>query len=402
MTETTTEQPKAEMVKAPKSNFARASEETKELLEGYRPQLLKALPKHISVDRMIRIALTEGQRPEIMKCHRGSFLAAVLQACQLGLELGMGLGHAYLVPFNNWKTKRDEVQLIPGYRGLIHLIRQSGMIEKFEARIVYARDNFTLSYGLADSLIHRPYIERGRKSKKAAGPGAIIGAYAIARFKGGEPLSEWMPIATIEAIRARSKAATKGPWVTDYDEMCRKTVAKRLAKWCPMSPEVARAIELDNKHEAGEAQDLPVDVTALPEIALIETPDPVIETFGHGGEDDPEPGSVVDCEYEMEVEDTVSATDPIIPGVVMPSATAQMFPPLDAPEDTRAPAKPNANRFANLLAAMDESEDFADLERRTYTALKAAGKNPAWQAQVRASSEKLLEKFPQPSDSGRG
>ncbi len=106
MTETTTEQPKAEIITAPKSGFARASQETKEMLEGYRPQLLAALPKHISVDRMIRIALTEGQRPEIMKCHRGSFLAAVLQACQLGLELGMGLGHAYLVPFWNSKTKR--------------------------------------------------------------------------------------------------------------------------------------------------------------------------------------------------------------------------------------------------------------------------------------------------------
>lgn len=401
MTETTTEQPpKAEIAAPAKSGFARASQETKEMLEGYRPQLLAALPKHISVDRMIRIALTEGQRPEIMKCHRGSFLAAVLQACQLGLELGMGLGHAYLVPFNNWKTKRDEVQLIPGYRGLIHLIRQSGMIEKFEARIVYARDTFDLSYGLADTLIHRPYIERGRKSKKAPGPGPVIGAYAIARFKGGEPISEWMPVAALDAIRARSKASTKGPWATDTEEMYRKTVAKRLAKWCPMSPEVASAIDLDNKAERGEAQDLPMDVTALPEVALIETPDPVIENYGTGGDEQPEPGSIVDTEYETVSESAPEKTE----------ETGKTDVPEGAPENTlgppnwaeRAPAPVDENRFANLLASMDDSEDFADLERRTFRALTAAGENKAWQAQVKASSKKLLKKFPPPSDNTRG
>lgn len=60
------------------------------------------------------------------------------------------------------------------------------------------------------------------------------------------------------------------------------------------------------------------------------------------------------------------------------------------------------NRFANLLASMDDSEDFADLERRTYRALTAAGENKAWQAQVKAFSKKLLKKFPPPSDTTRG
>lgn len=60
------------------------------------------------------------------------------------------------------------------------------------------------------------------------------------------------------------------------------------------------------------------------------------------------------------------------------------------------------NRFANLLASMDDSEDFADLERRTYRALTAAGENKAWQAQVKAASKKLLKKFPAPSDNTRG
>ena len=352
------------------SGFAKRSKETKELLEGYRPQLLAALPKHISVDRMIRIALTEGQRPEIMKCHQGSFLAAVLQSCQLGLELGMGLGHAYLVPFWNSRSKRDEVQLIPGYRGLVHLIRQSGLVDKFEAHVVYQRDRFKLTYGVADSLVHEPYIDRkpNDKKKKAHGPGDVIGAYAIARYKGGPPQHEWMSHLELEIVRARSKAAAKGPWVTDTNEMYRKTVCKRLSKWMPMSPEVMRAIELDNNHEAGEAQTLPeVNVTSLPAVALIETPDPVIETYGVGGDESHEEPAV-----EVEAE------------IVEANAHAESE---ETDEDS-------ANRFSNLLAYMEESEDQDSLEARQKDALTAAGSNEAWRGQVEKAYKRLSKKFP--------
>ena len=187
----------------------------KSMLESYRPQIAQALPRHINPDRMLRIALTEGQRPEILACHTGSLIAAVLQSAQLGLEIGGGLGQAYLVPFWNKDTKRKEVQLMPGYRGLVHLVRATGKVEGFEARVVYAKDTFDLAYGLVNQLIHRPFIPRPDKGEKDDA-GHVIGAYSIARFKGGEPQFDWMTYAQLESIRGRSKAKS-GPWVTDTD-----------------------------------------------------------------------------------------------------------------------------------------------------------------------------------------
>jgi recombinational DNA repair protein RecT len=83
--------------------------------------------------------------------------------------------------------------------------------------------------------------------------------YAVARFKGGEINDfEIMTPSEIEAIRKRSKAKDKGPWVTDFDEMAKKTVLKRLLKRLPMSSEnyalLAKAIDEDNRAAMGEAQ----------------------------------------------------------------------------------------------------------------------------------------------------
>lgn len=89
----------------------------------------------------------------------------------------------------------------------------------------------------------------------------------------------------------------------------------------------------------------------------------------------------------------IEFTDKIVLGVA-DKVIAMGAPTGDPPADE--------NRFANLLASMDDSEDFADLERRTFRALTAAGENKAWQAQVKASSKKLLKKFPPPSDNTRG
>lgn len=54
------------------------------------------------------------------------------------------------------------------------------------------------------------------------------------------------------------------------------------------------------------------------------------------------------------------------------------------------------SRFRNLLAAMDDAEDFADLERKTFNALTAAGQNKAWEKEVHAQAKRLAKKFPQP------
>ena len=52
-----------------------------------------------------------------------------------------------------------------------------------------------------------------------------------------------MTVEDVNKIKTRSKAGNSGPWVTDYDEMAKKTVFKRLSKWLPLSPEEAQVIQ---------------------------------------------------------------------------------------------------------------------------------------------------------------
>ena len=66
-----------------------------------------------------------------------------------------------------------------------------------------------------------------------------------------------MTVQEVEAIRNRSKASEFGPWVTDFEEMAKKTVLRRLLKRLPLSSEnyaLAQAVEVDNKAALGEAE----------------------------------------------------------------------------------------------------------------------------------------------------
>ena len=216
-------------------------------LERYKSQIALALPKHLNPDRMARIVTTEVRKtPALLECSPKSLFGAVIQASQLGLEPGSALGHCYLLPFRNRKQKARDVQLIIGYRGMIDLARRSGQVISIVARAVYEADTFTYAYGLEDTLEHAPFEGKDR--------GALTHVYAIAKLKGGGVQWEVMTRAEVDAIRAQSKAADSGPWVTHYDEMAKKTVVRRLFKFLPVSVEIQTAVGLDEQADAGVDQ----------------------------------------------------------------------------------------------------------------------------------------------------
>jgi recombination protein RecT len=229
------------------------AENVRLLLEKAKPQIALALPRHLNADRMLRIAMTSVRRtPALLGCNQQSLLGAVMQAAQLGLEPDGVLGHAYLIPF------KDQVQLIIGYKGLIDLARRSGQLSTIFARVVYAEDQFEFAYGLTERLEHIPSgkVENGE----------VRAVYAVARLKDGGTQFEVMTRGEVDAIRKRSRAADDGPWVTDYAEMAKKTVLRRLCKMLPASVELSRAVALDERAELGLPQQLEdvIDVPAEP------------------------------------------------------------------------------------------------------------------------------------------
>lgn len=223
------------------------------LLEKAKPQIALALPRHLSADRMLRIAMTSVQRtPELMSCNQMSLIGAIIQAAQLGLEPDGVLGHAYLVPFKSACT------LIVGYKGLIDLARRSGQLSTIYARVVHQKDQFEYSYGLDETLKHIPSTDEN--------PGDIAYAYAVAKMKDGSQQFECMTRREIDAIRKRSPAGNEGPWVTDFAEMAKKTILRRLCKMLPASVELARAVALDERADLGLPQQLEDVVDAQIEV----------------------------------------------------------------------------------------------------------------------------------------
>lgn len=220
-------------------------------LQKMKPQIEKALPKHMNADRLARIALTTIRTtPKLLQCNVSSLMGAVMQAAQLGLEPGL-IGHCYIIPYGK------EATFIIGYRGMIDLARRSGNIQSIYAHEVYENDEFDYEYGLEPKLKHKPALkDRGK----------MIGVYAVAHFKDGGYQFEFMPLEEIEKRRQRSKAANNGPWVTDYEEMAKKTVIRHMFKYLPVSVEIMKGIEQEEtvKKDFSEDESEPdfIDTTA--------------------------------------------------------------------------------------------------------------------------------------------
>ena len=87
------------------------------MLGQFKGEVARALPRHLSPDRIVRVALTAFRlNPKLADVDPRNVFAAVIQSSQLGLEVGL-MGEAHLVPFGS------QCQLIPGYQGLMKLAR---------------------------------------------------------------------------------------------------------------------------------------------------------------------------------------------------------------------------------------------------------------------------------------
>lgn len=213
--------------------------------EKFKQKLSLALPKHLSAERMIRIAATEIRKnTALLDTDKTSFLGSVMQAAQLGLEPGSALGQVYLVPYGN------QCQLILGYRGMIDLARRSGQVLSLNAYAVRDGDDFSYQLGLRPDIHHVPSPEAGRDTKP------ITFVYAVATLRGGGYQFEVMSRAEVEKVRSTSASykykKEKSIWGTHFEDMAKKTVIRRLFKYLPVSIEALQVSNVDAKREAGE------------------------------------------------------------------------------------------------------------------------------------------------------
>lgn len=197
--------------------------------EAMKKQFAAALPQHLSADRFCRIAITALTRtPKLADCTQESLMRCLLDLSAYGIEPDGRRAH--LIPYGNTCT------LILDWKGLAELAMRSGIIAKLHADIVCENDVF--DYNLGEVVAHKIDWQKPR--------GAMYAAYAMAVTKDGPVFVAVLTKEEVDGIRKRSKAGNSGPWVTDYNEMAKKTAFRRLAKWLPLSAEFRDAVEKDH------------------------------------------------------------------------------------------------------------------------------------------------------------
>lgn len=226
-------------------------------------EIAKALPSVITPERFTRITLSAlSSNPKLAQTTPKSFLAAMMTAAQLGVEPNTPLGQAYLLPYYNKGVLECQFQL--GYKGLLDLAYRSGEISVIQAHTVYENDEFEFEFGLDAKLTHKP-----AKSNR----GAPAWFYAVFKTKDGGYGFEVM---SVDDVREHAKKYSKSysgeysPWTTNFEEMAKKTVLKRVLKYAPLKSDFARAVATDETIKHDISPDM-ADVAAEPIIIDAET-----------------------------------------------------------------------------------------------------------------------------------
>jgi recombination protein RecT len=203
-----------------------------DMVDKRAPSFRKLLPPSIPVDRFISATKTALLTvPGLVNCEPQSVILACMRCAADGLVPD---GRKAVLVVGRSKRGNQWVDIAQYWQmaqGLQDIVFRTGKVIRLESRTVHANDVFDLTYGSEARISHKPRL---------ADRGKLLGAYAIATFKGGEDqLIEWMEVDEIDSIMRRSKSWNKekneptGPWKTDYSEMARKTVMRRIIKYLP-------------------------------------------------------------------------------------------------------------------------------------------------------------------------
>jgi len=320
------------------------------LVTRYQANIIAALPAHVKPERVlsvIRTAITSN--PGLRECAPMSVLAGIVTASRLGLELEPVLGQVYLVPRWNKNTKRIEATFQIGYQGMLELTHRAEQGIIVQVRHVRETDEFQLVYDPKPALIHRVDPRKPR--------GKVLASYTYVNYPDGK-VDVFEPMSIDEALAIRDRFAPKkrctscwgrrgqrencevckgsgesgeitGPWVTDEDEMVRKTCLRRNWKWLPKSPEIKDAMRVEARMDAGEA----------PETVILDLPAEETESAGIAG--------ATDAAKEDLKKRITAKAEPMKAGGAPQAATA-----------VKSPAGPPAS--ATLVPIVDELPDPLD------------------------------------------
>ena len=217
-----------------------------------------ALPKDFNRERFVQNCLAVmNETPALAKINPAQTIQGLLKGAYLGLDFLNK--ECYLIPYGN------SVQFQTDYKGEVKFTKKYSIrkIKDIYAKVVREADEFTeeIKDG-KPSIDFKPLPFNGND---------IIGAFAVVLYQDGGMSYEVMSVKDIQAVRNNySKASQSKAWKHSFDEMCKKTVLRRLCKHIETDFE---SIEAHSAWEDGSGMDF-----ATP-IAPISDKEEVIDVF---------------------------------------------------------------------------------------------------------------------------
>lgn len=217
-----------------------------------------ALPKDFNRERFVQNCIAVmNENPALAKINP----AAVIQGLCKGAYLGLDFMNreCYLIPYGS------SVQFQTDYKGEVKFTKKYSVrkIKDIYAKVVRKGDEFVEE--IVDgqpSIDFKPLPFNGDE---------IIGAFAVVLYQDGGMAYEAMSVADINSVRNNySKASQSKAWKNSFDEMCKKTVLRRLCKHIETDFE---SVEAHNAWEDGSGMDF-----ASP-IAPVNDKEEVIDVF---------------------------------------------------------------------------------------------------------------------------
>lgn len=224
----------------------------KDHLDKMAPEIARALPAHMTADRLARIVLTQVRKtPDLALCTAASMIGAVLNCAQMGLEPGP-TGEAFFIPRKN-KQGVLEAHFELGYKGMASLFWRHPLAAYLSTGTVHVNDDFEYEGGTAAFLRHKPADDRG----------ALRGLwFAVFRLgNGGYGFTVLNKVAVERRRRASSQPNGVG-WSQNYNEMAEKSALRDMFDLMPKSAEISRVLAWDGAVRtdlSAEAIDTPPD-----------------------------------------------------------------------------------------------------------------------------------------------
>ena len=209
-----------------------------DMIRAMQQEIKKALPEVITVERFTRMALSAlNTTPKLRECTPMSFISALMNAAQLGLEPNTPLGQAYLIPYKNRGVLECQFQI--GYKGLIDLCYRNPQVQMIQAQAVHENDFFEYELGLNARLVHKPVLKDR---------GEVILFYGLFKLTNGGFGFEVMSKEDVDAYAREYSKGIDGqfsPWKSNYEGMAKKTLIKQVLKYAPVKADFRRALATD-------------------------------------------------------------------------------------------------------------------------------------------------------------